>query len=138
MLGLPDRGALRAWDAESGREDTLKVARGNEIAILGVLADEAGDIGTERNNTKMIDSGEVEGGVCEFGGEAFPFKRRRHFRVGKDNAVGEAAIGDEGTQAVNARFEALSFFVVGDGDAAEIQIHLLPRGFGDFFIPKIA
>src|SRR5437899_7120097 len=138
MWGAPGRGAVRTWGAKSGREATLKVARGNEIAILGVFADKAGDIGTERDNTKMTDAGKLEGGACEFGSEAFPFKRRRHFRVGKDDAAGEAAIGDEGTQAVNARFEALGFFVVGDGDAGKIRIHLLPRGFGDFFIPKIS
>jgi hypothetical protein len=58
--------------------------------------------------------------------------------VGDDDAVRELAIGDEGAKPVHLRFEAMRFFVMDDGDLAEIQVHGSPRCFAGFFIPEIA
>jgi len=46
--------------------------------------------------------------------------------VGINDTAGKAAISDKGAKAVNADFEALSIFVVGDGYIVEIHVHGSP------------
>jgi len=104
-----------AWDVQSERKQFLEVVGRNEILILRVLPDETGDVGTERDNTQMMDAGEIERHAGEFCSHALAFEWLRHFGVGINDTAGEAAISDKGAKAANASFEALSFFVVGDG-----------------------
>ena len=46
----------------------------------------------------------------------------------KNNTVGEAAIGEHCTQAIDEHFETLRPFVVGDGHVVEIYPHGSPFG----------
>jgi hypothetical protein len=103
------------WDVESERKQFLEVVGRNEILILRVLPDETGDVGTERDNTQMMDAGEIERHAGEFCSHALAFEWLRHFGVGINDTAGEAAISDKGAKAAGASFEAMSFFVVGDG-----------------------
>jgi len=104
--------ATRTWDLDSAGEQFLEVAGRNQILVFRVLANESGDVGTERDNPETI--------------EALAFEWLRHFGVGINDTAGEAAISDKGAKAVNADFEALSIFVVGDGYIVEIHVHGSP------------
>ena len=66
------------------------------------------------------------------------FEWWRHFGVGINDAVGKAPIRDNGEKTANAGFEAVSFFVVGDGYVVEIYVHGSLCGFAGFFIPEMA
>jgi hypothetical protein len=124
---------VRAWDAESAVEQLLEVVGRNEILIFRVLSYKTGDVRTERDNPEMIDAGEIERNAREVGRKALAFEWRRHFGVGKNDAVRKALIRDKGAKAANAGFEAVSRFVVCDGYVAEIHVH----GSLCFFIPEI-
>jgi hypothetical protein len=106
---------MGTWDVESERKQFLEVVGRNQILILRVLPDETGDVGTERDNTQMMDAGEIERHAGESCSHALAFEWLRHFGVGINDAPGEAAISDKGAKAANASFEAMSFFVVDDG-----------------------
>jgi hypothetical protein len=106
---------MGTWDVESTRKQFLEVVGRNEILMLRVLTNETGDVGTERNNPEIIEAGEIERHAGEFCSHALAFEWLRHFGVGINDAAGEAAISDKGAKAANASFEAMSFFVVGDG-----------------------
>ena len=96
-----------------------------------------GNVRAQRHDAEMIGAGEIERGTGKFGGEALALKGRGNFNMVKDDTVRKAAIGEKCAQAVELRFKALSFFVVCDGDAVEVQVHESPRGFPHFFIPEI-
>jgi hypothetical protein len=129
---------MGTWDVESAGEQFLKVVGRNEILIFRVVANQIGDVGTERDNPEMMDAGEIERNAREFGSHALAFNRRRHFGMDINDAAGKAAVGDKGAMAANAGFETMSFFVVGDGYVVEIHFHGSLCGFADFFIPEIA
>jgi len=129
---------MGTWDVESAVEQFLEVVGRNEILIFRVLSNETGDVRTERDNAEMIEAGEIERNAREVGSQTLAFEWRRHFGVGINDAVGKAPIGDNGAKAANARFEAVSFFVVGDDYIVEIHVHGSLCGFAGFFIPEVA
>ena len=129
---------MGTWDVESAGEQFLEVAGRNEILILRVLANETGDVGAERDNSEIVGAGEIERHAGKFCSHALAFEWLRHFGVSKNDAAGKAAIGDKGAKAINAGFEAISFFVVGDGYVVAIHVHRSPCGFAGSFIPKIS
>ena len=128
---------MGTWDVESTREQFLEVVGRNEILILRVLANEIGDVGTERDNAEMIDAGEIERKAGKFCCQAMAFERLRHFGVDKHDPVGKPAIREKGVKAIDDYFETLCLFIVRDGCVVEIHVHESPRGFGGFFIPNI-
>ena len=128
---------MGTWDVGSAGERFLEVAGRNEILIFRVLANETGDVGAERDNPEMVGAGEIERHPGKFCGQALAFEWPRHFGVGKNDAAGKAAIGDKGAKAINAGFEAMSFFDVGDAYVVEIHVHGSPCGFAGLFIPEI-
>jgi len=115
----------------------LEVVGRNEILIFRVLSNETGNVRAERDNPEMIDAGEIERNAREVGRKALAFEWRRHFGVGKNDAVRKALIRDKGAKAANAGFEAVSFFVVCHGYVAEVHVHGSLCGFAGFFIPEI-
>jgi hypothetical protein len=106
---------MRTWDVESAREQFLEVVGRNEILIFSVLSNKTGDVRTERDNPEIVNAREIERHAGEFCCHALAFERLRHFGVRINDAAREAAISDKGAKAANAGFEAMSFFVVGDG-----------------------
>jgi len=92
--GFQSRARWGTWDVESERKQFLEVVGRNEILILRVLPDETGDVGTERDNTQMMDAGELERHAGEFCSHALAFEWLRHFGVGINDTAGEAAISD--------------------------------------------
>jgi hypothetical protein len=105
--------------------------------IFRVLTDKAGDIGTERYNTKMLGASEIERRAHEFCSQALAFKRLRDFCVREDHAIGKTAVGDQDAESLDVSFETMCFFVVDYGNFIEIQVHGSPR-FRGFLIPEIA
>src|SRR5437016_7107536 len=128
---------MGTWDVESAREQSLEVAGRNEILIFRVLANETRDIGTERDNPETIDAGEIERHAGKFCSQSLSFEWLWHFGVGKNDAVGKAAVGHQGAKAIDEHFETLRLFVVSDGYLVEIHGHGSPRSFAGFFIPEI-
>src|SRR5947208_9045697 len=128
---------MGTWDVESAGEQFLEVAGRNDILILRVLANETGDVGAERDNSEIVGAGEIERHAGKFCSHALAFEWLRHFGVSKNDAAGKAAIGDKGAKAINAGFEAMSFFDVGDAYVVEIHVHGAPCGFAGLFIPEI-
>ena len=102
-----------------------------------MLPDKRGNIRAQRHDAEMIGACEIEPGTGKFGGEALALKGRGNFNMVKDDTARKAAISEECVQAVDLRFKALSFFVVCDSDAVEVQVHESPCGFAHFFIPEI-
>jgi len=105
--------------------------------VFRMPSDKRGNVRAQRHDAEMIGAGEIERATRKFGGEALALKGRGNFNVAKDDTVRKAAIGEKGAQAVGLRFKTLSFFVVCDSDAVEVQVHESPRGFPHFFIPEI-
>ena len=105
--------------------------------VFRIPSDKRGNVSAQRRDAEMIGAGEIEPGTGKFGGQALAFKGPGNFNMAKDDTVRKAAIGEECAQAVDLRFKALSFFVVCDGDAVEVQVHESPCGFPRFFIPEI-
>ena len=91
-MRISERREWRTWDAESVGQQLLQVFGRNEILILRVLANEIGNVGAERDNTQMIDAGEIERKAGKFCCQAVAFKWLRHFGVDKNDTAGEAAI----------------------------------------------
>jgi len=85
-------GRVEDMDAESAGQQLLQVFRRNEILILRVLANEIGDVRAERDNTQMIDAGEIERKAGKFCCQAMAFEWRRNFGVDKNDTAGKAAI----------------------------------------------
>jgi len=128
---------MGTWDIESAGEQFLEVAGRNQILILRVLANKTGDVGAERDNPEIVAAGEIERHAGKFCSQALAFECLRHLGVGIDDAAGKAAIGEKGAKAINAGFEAMSLFVVGDGYVVEIHVHGSPCGFARSFISEI-
>jgi len=105
--------------------------------VFRMPSDKRGNVRAQRHDAEMIGAGEIERSTGKFGGEALALNGRGNFNVVKDDTVRKAAIGEKCAQAVDLRFKALSFFVVCDGDAVEVQVHESPCGFPHFFIPEI-
>jgi len=80
-----------------------------------MLANEIGDVRTARDNAKMIRAGEVERKARNLCRQTLPFKRLRHLRMKKYDAVGKTAVREHRSKAVDEHLETLSRFVVGDG-----------------------
>ena len=87
--------------------------------IFGVPAKIAGDKRAKRNDAQMIGARELERGTNEFRAQPLAFERLRNFGVVEDEMVGKEPIGQHRELAVNIGFEALSGFVVFDGDAVK-------------------
>ena len=85
-------GRVEDMDAESAGQQLLQVFRRNEILILRVLANEIGDVRAERDNTQMIDAGEIERKAGKFCCQAVAFKWLRHFGVDENDAARKAPI----------------------------------------------
>jgi len=102
-----------------------------------MLSDKRGNVRAQRHDAEMIGACEIEPGTGKFGGKALALKGRGNFNMVKDDTVRKAAISEECVQAVDLCFKALSFFVVCDGDAVEVQVHESPCGFPHFFVPDI-
>src|SRR5882762_2412593 len=105
----------KAWLQNSPAWRSISPASMISGVFRSVLTNETGEVGTEGNNPEIIDAGEIERHAGEFCSHALAFEWVRHFGVGINDAAGEAAITDKGAKAANASFEAMSFFVVGDG-----------------------
>jgi len=102
-----------------------------------MLPDKRGNIRARRHDAEMIGASEIERGTGKFGSEALAPKGRGNFGVIKDDAVRKAVIGEKCALTADLCFKALSFFVVCDGDAVEVQVHESPCGFPHVFIPEI-
>ena len=63
-----------AWEAESAGLQLLQVIGGNEVLIFRVLANETGDVGTERDSSQVIGAGEIERDSGEFCRQALAFQ----------------------------------------------------------------
>ena len=105
--------------------------------VFRMLPDKRGNVGARRHDAEMIGASEIEPGTGKFGAEAPALKGQGNFNMVKDDTARKAAIGEECAQAVDLRLKALSFLVVCDGDALEVQVHESPCGFPHFFIPEI-
>src|SRR6266851_2987239 len=116
-------GAARVKDiaSESVGQQLLQVFGRNEILIFSVFANETGDVRAERHDAEMIDTREIESKAGQFCRQAVPFERPRHFGVFENDTIGKAPIGEQGAKAINAYFETLRLFVVGDGNAVAIH-----------------
>jgi len=125
-MSISEPRATGTWDLDSAGEQFLEVVGRNEILVFRVLANESGDVGTERDNPEIVDAGEIERRAREFGSQALAFEWPRHLGVGINDTAGKAAISHKGAKAVNADFEAPSIFVVGDGYIVEIHVHGSP------------
>jgi hypothetical protein len=88
--------------------------------IFGVPAKIAGDKRAKRNDAEMIGACEIERGTHKFCTQALACERLRNFGMVEDEVAGKKAIGQHGELAVNMSFEALSGFVVFEGDAVEV------------------
>jgi hypothetical protein len=128
---------MGTWDLESAGEQFLEVAGGNEILIFRMLSNKTGDERTKRDDPEVMDARELQRSARKFAGQPVAFKWRRNFGVHKNNAAWGTSVVDKGAKTADAGFEALSFFVVGDGYLVEIHVHDSPCGFADFFIPDI-
>jgi hypothetical protein len=93
-----------------------------------------GDVRAARDNAKMIGAGEVECKTRKFSGQTLPFEWRRHFRVKKNDAVGETPIRKDGAETIDEHFETFRRFVVSDGCVVEIHAHEAPCGFAGFAV----
>jgi hypothetical protein len=128
---------LPASCAAGAGQEFLQVFGGNEIVVFRMPSDKRGNVRAQRHDAEMIGASEIERGTGKFGGEALALKGRGNFGVVEDDTARKAAIGEKCAQAVDLRFKALTFFVVCDDDAFEVQIHESPCGFFRFFIPEI-
>jgi len=63
----------------------------------------------------MIEVGEIERKAGKFCRQAVAFEWLRHFGVDKNNPVRKAVIREQGTKAIDEKFETLRLFVVSDG-----------------------
>jgi hypothetical protein len=124
---------LRTWEAESAGPQLQQVVGRKEILILRMLANEIGDVGTERDNPEMIGAGEIERKSGEFGRQAPAFQRLRYFGVVKNDTLGKAAIGEQRTKAIDGNFEPPGLFVVSDTNVVEVHAHGSPCGHAGFF-----
>ena len=102
------------------RQNLLKIARGKQILILAVSAEEAGHIRTKWNHAKMIRAREIERGAGEPGRQPFAFERRRHFCVLQHEAVWEAAIRNQRAKPVHGGLEPMGLFIVGNSYVVEV------------------
>ena len=75
---------------------------------------EAGGIGTQRNDTQMIGAGEIQGGVRELGGQSLALQWRGHLGVLQHETIRESAIANKRAKPIHGGLEALGFFIVGD------------------------
>jgi len=80
-----------------------------------MFLDETGDVGTQRDDLETIGAREIERGAGKFCRYTMAFERLRHFGVEKNDAVGKAAVGEQGASAIDQQFETLRRFVVGNG-----------------------
>ena len=96
-----------------------------------MFLDETGDVGTERDDPEAVGAREIErkaGKSCRY---PMAFERLRHFGVHKKDAVGKAAVGEQGASAIDEQFETLRRFVVDNGQFVEIHVHVSPGGLAD-------
>ena len=75
---------------------------------------EAGSIGTQRNDPQMIGAGEIQGGTRELGGQSFALKWRGHFGVLQHETIRESAIANKRAKPIHRGLEAVGLFIVGD------------------------
>ena len=61
--------------------------------IFAVLAKEAGDVRTQRNDAQVMGASKIERRLRELCGNAVAFDGRRHFRMVEHDAVWKEAIG---------------------------------------------
>jgi hypothetical protein len=99
-----------------------------------MLANEIGNVWAARDNAKMIGAGEVERKARKFSGQALALERPRHFRVKKNDEIGETPIRKDGAKTIDEHFETFRRFVVGDGCVVEIHAHGPPCGFARFAV----
>jgi hypothetical protein len=88
--------------------------------IFGVPAKITGDKWAKRYDAQLLVACEIERGTHKFCAQALACERLRNFGMVEDEVAGKKAIGQHGELAVNMSFEALSGFVVFDGDAVEV------------------
>jgi len=102
------------WRVESAGLQLLQFIGSKQIVILGVLANETGNVGTERDNPQTIGAGIFKRHSGELCRQALAFQPLRHFGVVKNNALRKSSIGQQRRKAINNQFEAFGLFVVDD------------------------
>jgi len=100
-----------------------------------MLPNKRGNVGAQWHDAEMVGGAKSSryGQVC---GEALALKDRGTFNMVKDDTVRKAAIGEECAQPSTCASKALTFYVVSDGDAVEVQVHELPCAFPTFSFRK--
>jgi hypothetical protein len=111
---------VRTFSNGFSRADFLKIAGGKQIVVFTMAAKKAGDVRTQGDDAQVVRTRKIERGAGELGAYSVALERRGNFCVLEHEAVGEAAISDERTEAVYDGFEAMGCFVVGDSDGVQV------------------